>query len=60
MDKNVEIAQKQIDAARFILLTNIDISASGIECINVGGLDTWSEYNRFIIKELTNYFNNVI
>lgn len=50
-------AQKEIDAARFVLLTNIDITASGIECINVGGLDTWSEYNRFIVKELTNYFD---
>lgn len=39
------------------LLTNIDLSATGIEVINVGGLSTWAEYNHFIVKELYKYFS---
>lgn len=49
-------AMSEIDAEDWLLLTNIDISASGIRCINVGGLDTWEKYNHFIIKNLYQYF----
>ena len=48
---------KQITPHRTVLLTNIDITASGIECINVGGLASWEEYNWFCIKELYKYFH---
>lgn len=48
---------QQITPARTVLLTNIDITATGIECINVGGLDTWEAYNLFCIKELYKYFD---
>lgn len=50
-------AQSQIKAARFLLLTNIDLSLPDIEIINVGGLDTWDKYNLFLIKELYRYFD---
>lgn len=50
-------AKEQIYAARYVLLTNIDLEASGIEVYNVGGLDTWEKYNHFIIKELAAYFD---
>lgn len=48
---------KHIKPSKCVLLTNIDITATGIECINVGGLDTWAEYNRFVVKELYRYFD---
>ncbi len=48
---------KQIKPARVLMLTNIDMTASGIEIINVGGLNSWEEYNRFCIKELGKYFD---
>lgn len=51
----------KIDFHSVKLITNINISCSGIECVNVGGLGSWEEYNRFIIKDLyqhldANYF----
>jgi len=49
-------SMKECDFAEVVMLTNIDIEAEGIKCINVGGLDTWAEYNRFIVKELYKYF----
>lgn len=49
-------SMKECDFAEVVLLTNIDIEAKGIKCVNVGGLDTWAEYNRFIVKELYKYF----
>jgi len=49
-------SMKQCEFAKAVLLTNIDIQSEGIECINVGGLKTWAEYNHFIVKELYKYF----
>jgi len=49
-------SMKECEFAKAVLLTNIDIQAEGIECINVGGLKTWAEYNRFIVKELYKHF----
>jgi len=46
----------KVDFGACVLLTNIDIKATGIEVKNVGGLGSWHEYNRFIIKELYKYF----
>lgn len=46
----------QVEPSKTVLLTNINISCTGIEVINVGGLNTWELYNRFLIKELTKYF----
>lgn len=48
---------KEVTPAKCVLLTNIDITASGIECVNVGGLNSWVEYNRFVVKELYKYFH---
>jgi ADP-heptose:LPS heptosyltransferase len=47
----------QIDFAACKLITNIDIEASGIEVVNVGGLDSWDAYNRFVVKELYKHFD---
>lgn len=49
-------AKREIEAAAFVFLTNNNLKITGIDCINVGGLKTWSEYNRFIIKNLRDYF----
>lgn len=50
-------SMQQVDFGAVKLLTNIDISASGIECINVGGLSTWEDYNIFVVKELWKYID---
>ena len=50
-------SMKQVDFAKVKLITNRDISLSDIEVVNVGGLDTWQEYNRFCIKELSAHFD---
>lgn len=47
----------KVDFAKAVLITNIDLTVSDIEVINVGGLKTWEEYNKFIIKELYKYFD---
>lgn len=47
----------QVDFAKAVLITNIDISCSGIEVINIGGLKTWEAYNFFCVKRLKDYFN---
>lgn len=47
----------RVDFGACVLVTNIDIQASGINVINVGGLGSWQEYNRFIVKELYKYFS---
>lgn len=47
----------QVDFAKCLLITNIDLQSSGIEVINVGGLKTWEQYNTFIVKELYKYFD---
>ena len=47
----------KIDFASVKLITNIDLKISDIECINVGGLDSWDAYNKFIVKELYKYFD---
>jgi len=46
----------KVDFGACVLITNIDLKASGIDVINVGGLEDWHQYNRFIIKELYKYF----
>lgn len=46
----------KVDFKAVVMVTNVDIQATGIEIINVGGLKTWAEYNHFIIKELYKYF----
>lgn len=46
---------QHITPARTLLITNIDITATGIEVINVGGLNSWELYNRFIVKEIHKY-----
>lgn len=46
----------KVDFAECVFVTNIDISATGIMVVNVGGLKTWKEYNHFIVKELYKYF----
>ncbi len=50
-------SMSKVDFAEVKLITNIDLSASGIEIIKVDGLKTWKEYNHFIIKELYKYFD---
>lgn len=47
----------KVDFAVVKLITNIDISASGIEVIKVDGLKSWNDYNHFIVKELYKYFS---
>src|SRR5690242_17088416 len=47
----------QIDFGAVKLITNINISCSGIDVINVGGLNTWELYNEFLIKKLDDYFD---
>lgn len=46
----------QIKPAAVKLLTDIDISATGIEVIKIDKLD-WEGYNRFCIKELWKHFD---
>lgn len=50
-------SMSKVDFGACKLLTNIDIEATGIECINVGGLKSWHDYNHFIVKELYKYFD---
>jgi len=50
-------SMSKVDFAKCILITNIDLNLSDITTINVGGLKTWEEYNRFIVKELYKYFD---
>jgi hypothetical protein len=50
-------SMSKVDFAAVKLITNIELSASGIEVIKVDGLKTWGEYNHFIIKELYKYFD---
>lgn len=50
-------SMSKVDFARCLLITNIDLQATGIEVINVGGLKTWEQYNEFIVKELHKYFD---
>lgn len=50
-------SMSKVDFASVKLITNVDLKIEGIECINVGGLKSWSEYNRFIVKELYKYFD---
>lgn len=47
----------KVDFKAAKLLTNIDIEIEGIECINVGGLNSVQDYSKFIIKELYKYFD---
>lgn len=46
-----------VDFTAVKLLTNIDVEIDGIECINVGGLNSVQDYSKFIIKELYKYFD---
>ncbi len=45
----------KVEFAACKLITNVDLKISDIECINVGGLKSWADYNRFIVKEIYQY-----
>lgn len=47
----------KVDFVSVKLLTNIDIVVEGIDCINVGGLNSVQDYSKFIIRELYKYFD---
>jgi ADP-heptose:LPS heptosyltransferase len=50
-------SMSKVDFGAVKLITNIDIVSSGIEVVNVGGLESWGQYNDFIIRELYKYFD---
>lgn len=49
-------SMSKVDFGAVKLITNIDMSCTDIEVINIGGLESWKAYNHFIIKELYKYF----
>ena len=48
---------KQINPAKTLMITNIDIEVKEVEVINVGGLESWDAYNKFCVFKLGEFFN---
>lgn len=48
---------KEITPAKTVLITNMRLTVPGIEVHYCDNLNTWEEYNEFIIDELYKFFN---